>query len=71
MATTVDVSTGAAVAADDNDAVGAVVPLSSTNDKEAYVGTPVVLEGMCIGAFADGAGESTAASARLPKRCHR
>ena len=66
--TAVDVSTGAAVAANNVDAVGTVVPLSSTNDKEAYVGVSVAFEGVCIGAFANGAGESAAASALLPPR---
>ncbi len=37
-----DVATGAAVAADNNDAVGAVVPPSSTKDNDAYVGALVV-----------------------------
>jgi hypothetical protein len=36
LATAVDVSTGAAVAVNDNDAIGAVVPSSLTNDKDAY-----------------------------------
>ena len=68
----VDISTGAAVAADDNDAIGAVVPPSSTNDEDAYVGASVAFKGVCVGAFADGAGESIAASALLPPRCcHR
>ena len=47
MATAVDVFTGAAVAADDDDAVGAVLPLSSTNDKDAYVDALVAFEGVC------------------------
>jgi hypothetical protein len=68
----VDVSTGAAIAANNDDAISAVVPPSSTNDKDAYVGTPVAFEGVCVGAFTDGAGESAAASALLPPRCrHR
>jgi hypothetical protein len=69
LATTVDISTGAAIAADNDDAISAVVPPSSTNDKDAYVGTSVTFEGVCVGAFADGAGESAAASALLPPRC--
>jgi hypothetical protein len=69
LATAVDVSTGAAVAAADNDAVGAVVPLSSTNDEDAYVGASVAFEGVCVSAFAEGAGESAAVSALLPPRC--
>ena len=39
----VDVSTGAAVAADNDDAVGNVVLLSSTNDEDAYIGASVAL----------------------------
>ncbi len=66
-----DVSTGAAIAADNNDAIGAVVPPSLTKDKDAYVGTSVAFEGGCVGTFADGAGESAAAYALLPPRCHR
>ena len=60
MGTAVDVSTGAAVAANNEDAVGAVVPPSPTNHEDAYVGVPVAFEGVCVGAFADGAGESIA-----------
>jgi hypothetical protein len=71
LATAVDVSTGAAVAANNNNAVGTVVPPSSTNGEDAYVGASVAFEGGCVGAFADGAGESTAASALLPPRCRR
>ncbi len=72
MATTVDVSTGAAVAANEDDAVGAVDPPSSTNDKDAYIGALVVFKGMCVNAFTDGPGESAAASVLLPPRCcHR
>ena len=41
MATAVDVSTGASVAAADDNAVGAVVPPSLNNDKDAYVGASV------------------------------
>ncbi len=67
--TAVDVSTGAAVAAADDNAVGAVVPPSSTNDKDTYVGASVAFEGVCVGAFTDGAGEFAAASALLPPRC--
>ena len=47
---------GTAVAAADNNAIGAVVPTSSNKDEEAYVGVAVAFEGACIGAFADGAG---------------
>ena len=47
---------GTAVAAADNNAIGAVVPSSSNKDEEAYVGVAVAFEGACIGAFADGAG---------------
>jgi hypothetical protein len=70
LATVVDVSTGAAVAADNDDAVGAVVPPSSTNDKDAYISELVAFKGVCVGAFADGAGESAAASVLLPL-CYR
>ena len=48
MATEVDVFTGAAVAADDDDAIGAVLPPSSTNDKYAYVSALMAFEGVCI-----------------------
>ena len=41
LATAVDVATGAAVAANNNDAVSAVVPLSSTKDEDAYLGALV------------------------------
>ncbi len=71
MAMAVDVSTGTAVTAAEDNAVGAVVPPSSTKDKDAYVGALVAFEGVCVSAFADGAGESTAASALLPPRCRR
>ena len=71
MATAVDTSMGAAVAANDNDAVGTAVPPSSTNDKDPYIGASVAFKGVCVGAFADGAGESAAASALLPPRCRR
>ena len=49
-----DVATGAAVV-DDDDAVDAVIPPSSTKDEDAYVGESVAFEGTCIGPFADGA----------------
>ncbi len=68
--TAVDVSTGTAVAANEDDAIGAVVPPSSTKDEDAYIGASVAFEGVCVGAFVDGAGESAAASALLPPRCH-
>ena len=71
MATAVDVSTGTAVAANDDDAISAVNPPSSTKDKDAYVGALVAFEGVCVGAFVDGAGESAAASALLPPCCRR
>jgi hypothetical protein len=64
----VDVATGAAVAANDNNAVGAVVPPSSTKDKDAYLSALAAFEGACVGAFADGAGKSAAASVLLPPR---
>ena len=69
LATVVDVSTGAAVTAANNDAISAVIPPSSTNDKEAYIGASVAFEGVCVSAFADGAGESVVASPLLPPRC--
>jgi hypothetical protein len=49
-AAAVDVAMGAAVATDNNDVVGAVVPPSLT------VGASVAFEGTCVGAFPDGAG---------------
>ena len=72
LATAVEVATGAAIAANDNNAVGVVVPPSSTKDEDAYVGASVAFEGVCVGAFAGGAGESAAASVLLPPccRCH-
>ncbi len=60
MASTVDVATGATIATANDDAIGAVVPLSSTKDKDAYVGMSVAFEGVCTGAFADGADKSMA-----------
>ncbi len=69
LGTALDVSTGGAVAANDDDAFGAVLPPSSTNDKDAYNSALAALEGMCISAFTDGASESTTASALLPPRC--
>ena len=69
LATAVDVATGAAVAANDDDAVGAVVPPSLTKDEDAYIGPSVAFKGACIGAFTDGAGKSAAASALLPPCC--
>jgi hypothetical protein len=70
-ATTVDVATGAAVAADDNNAIGIVVPPSSTKDEGAYVGVSVAIEGVCVSTFTDGAGESAAASVLLPPQCQQ
>ncbi len=58
-----DIAAGDAVAADDNDAVNAVVPPSLTKDKDTYVGASVAFEGVCVGAFADGA---AAANVALP-----
>ena len=55
LATAVDLSMGAAVAPDKDNAVSAVVPLSSTNDKAAYVGASVAFEGVCVGALTDSA----------------
>ena len=51
----VDIAACGAVAADDNDAVDAVIPPSSTKDEDAYVGASVAFEGTCVGAFMDGA----------------
>jgi hypothetical protein len=45
----VDGATGAAVAADDDDAVGTIVPPSSTKDEDAYVGASVAFEGAYVG----------------------
>jgi hypothetical protein len=67
----VDVATGATVAADNDDADSAVVPPPSTKDKDTYNGASVAFKGACVGAFADGANESAAASALLPPRCRR
>ena len=69
MATAVDVSTGTTLSANDDDAVGAVVPPSSTKDEDAYIGASVAFEGVCVSAFVDGASESAAASALLPPCC--
>ncbi len=66
--TAVDVAKGAAITANDDNAVGTVVPPSSTKDEDAYVGGSVAFEGACVGAFADGAGESATASVLLPLR---
>ena len=54
---TVDVALGATVSANDDDADGAVVPPSLTEDEGAYVGASVEFEVTCFGAFvfADGA----------------
>ncbi len=71
MATAVDVATGPTVAANNDNAAGSVVPLSSTKDKGTYVDVLVAFEGACVSAFADGAGESAAASVLLPPRCRR
>ncbi len=64
--TAVDVATGAAMAANNNNAVGAVVPPSSTKDEDAYIGALLAFEGACVGAFVDGASKSTTASNLLP-----
>ena len=63
-----DIAAGDAVTADNDDAVDAVVPSSSTKDEDAYVGAPVVFEGVCVSAFADGA---TAADFALSRCRHR
>ncbi len=67
-ATAVDIAVGDAVAADNDDSVNAVVPPSSIKDEDAYVGASVAFEGMCVGAFADGA---AAANVTLSRCCHR
>ncbi len=69
--TAVDIAVDSAVAANNNDAVDAVVPPSLTKDEDAYICAVVVFEGACVGAFADGAGKSAAASVLLPPRCRR
>ena len=55
-AAVVDVAMGAAIATNNDNAIGAVVPPSSTEDEDAYAGALVAFEGACVGAFADGAG---------------
>ena len=68
----VDVSKGTAVAADNDDAISAVVPPSSTNDEDAYVCALVAFNSVCVSAFADSASESATPSALLPPQCcHR
>jgi hypothetical protein len=57
----VDIAAGDAVAADNDDAVDAVVPPSSTKGEDAYVGALVAFEGACVGAFADGAAAANVA----------
>jgi hypothetical protein len=46
----VDIAAGDAVAADDDDAVDAVVPPSSTKGEDAYVGASVAFEGAAAAA---------------------
>ena len=58
---------GDAIAANDDDDVNAVVPPSSTKDKDAYVSASVTFEGACVGAFADGAAAADVALSR----CHQ
>ncbi len=67
MATTVVIPVGDAIAADDDDAVDAVVSPSSTKDKDAYIGASVAFEGACVDAFTDGA---AAANVVLLRCCH-
>ncbi len=62
-----DIAAGDAVAANNDNAVDAVVPPSSTKDEDAYVGASVAFEGVCVGAFADGA---AAADVALSRCCH-
>jgi hypothetical protein len=45
----VDITAGDAIAANDNDAVNAVVPPSLTKDEDTYVGALVTFEGACVG----------------------
>ena len=56
-AAAVDVASGATVTANDDDADGAFVPPSTTEDEGAYAGASVEFEAACFGAFAftDGA----------------
>ena len=56
-AATVDVALGATVAANDDDADGAVIPPSSTEDKGVYVCASTEFKVACFDAFAftDGA----------------
>ena len=58
-AATVDVASGATIAANDDGANGAFIPPSSTEDEGTYVGALVEIEAPCFGkvafAFADGA----------------
>ncbi len=51
----VNVATCAAVTANDNNALGNLVPPSLTEDKDTYASTLVAFEGACVGAFADSA----------------
>ncbi len=55
MATLVDIAAGDDVAANNDDAVGAVVPPSLTKDEYTYIGALVAFEDACVDAFADGA----------------
>ena len=48
----VDVASGATVAANDDNADGAIVPPSSTNDEGENIGELVKIEAACFGAFA-------------------
>ncbi len=59
-----DIAADNAVDAKDNDTVNAVVPPSSTKDEDAYVGASVAFEGVCVGAFADGAAAADVALSR-------
>ena len=51
-AAAVDVASGATVTANNDNADGAVVPLSSTEDKGVYVGASAEFEVACFDAFA-------------------
>ena len=62
---------GAAVAADNDNAISKVIPPSLTGDKDAYVGASVAFKGAYVDPFPDGARESTKASTLLLPQCRR
>ncbi len=55
-----DVATVTAVATPADDAIGAVLPLSLPNSKDAYISMLVAFKDVCFGAFTEGANESAA-----------